>query len=310
MLGKQRARIWQLTKAVELEEQKAFKGTKRQYDKMREEERIAFKKAHKSKIQKKKEAEEKEKKEKQGDHNAVYAYCRVSTEEQAREGLSLDRQKEDIEKYAEKGGYKIARWFVDDGYSGGKIDRPALQELKKAVEENAIEDGVGTVIALHSDRLARDLFIKLTFIYEVFEKHGIRLRAVTEDIDTETPEGKFMINITGAAAQFLKDRFAQHAKEISEYVWSKGEWKAPQAVPIGFRMAEDGKLEEDPEGMARVEKIIRLAKANKGKIHTDPTFLSHKEIGIQCGVSKPIVGNIAKLGLKKYIAKYAKYMAE
>ena len=57
------------------------------------------------------------------------AYMRVSTEKQAEEGNGLDSQKRDILAWAGKNEYVIKEWYVDDGYTGSNMNRPALQRL-------------------------------------------------------------------------------------------------------------------------------------------------------------------------------------
>lgn len=59
-------------------------------------------------------------------------YLRVSTEDQAKEGYSLEVQREDLESFAKREGLEIFKVYQDDGISGYSTERPALKELLKA----------------------------------------------------------------------------------------------------------------------------------------------------------------------------------
>ena len=65
----------------------------------------------------------------------IALYIRVSTEDQAKEGYSLEVQREYLESFAEREGHKIFRIYQDDGISGYSTERPALKELLKDAKE-------------------------------------------------------------------------------------------------------------------------------------------------------------------------------
>jgi len=82
-----------------------------------------------------------------------YIYLRVSTDEQASQGFSIENQRRACEEYAENNGYHVKRIFIDDGKSGRTTDRPAFQELLKALRENPVE----AVVVYKIDRFARNV---------------------------------------------------------------------------------------------------------------------------------------------------------
>src|SRR3989304_5228544 len=90
------------------------------------------------------------------------AYLRVSTEDQAREGFSLDAQRARIRAYCRAKGYVLVREFVDDGFSGRTTNRPGFRELMRAIREGVWVDGVtkriGAVVVAKFDRLNRNLY--------------------------------------------------------------------------------------------------------------------------------------------------------
>lgn len=82
-----------------------------------------------------------------------YIYLRVSTDEQAREGFSIDNQKRACGEFAQNNGYQIKRLFVEDGRSAKTTDRPVFQEMMQEVRE----DPVDAIIVLKIDRIARNV---------------------------------------------------------------------------------------------------------------------------------------------------------
>ncbi|RLG08163.1 MAG: hypothetical protein DRN68_04195, partial [Thaumarchaeota archaeon] len=73
-------------------------------------------------------------------------YVRVSTEEQAREGLSLDAQEEKIRAYCTAKGWRLVRIYRDEGFSGKDLNRPALQEM---LRDHHGLDSIGLKVAEH-----------------------------------------------------------------------------------------------------------------------------------------------------------------
>lgn len=109
----------------------------------------------------------------------VVAYCRVSTDAQAGEdAFGIDAQKKIVMEYCATHGMQISEWYIDEGESGVKESRPALDSLLFGEIKNP---PVKAVIVPKSDRVARD--IKLYFYYMMLlEKKGIHLISATEEV--------------------------------------------------------------------------------------------------------------------------------
>src|SRR5437016_12085668 len=96
--------------------------------------------------------------------NAVVAaaYLRVSTEDQAREGFSIEAQRTRIRAYCAAKGYDLAREFVDDGFSGRTTNRPGFRDLMRVIQEGliagAITTRVGAVVVAKFRRPNRSVF--------------------------------------------------------------------------------------------------------------------------------------------------------
>lgn len=131
-------------------------------------------------------------------------YVRVSTEEQAERGFSIQDQIERCTEKARELGAEEVEVFADEGYSGADPLRPALQRLLQGVKEGEF----GLVICLDVDRLARDLADQLAFASEI-EKHA-RLEFVTHSRgDPNSPEDTLFFQMKGAFAQYERAKIRQ-----------------------------------------------------------------------------------------------------
>lgn len=124
----------------------------------------------------------------------VGIYARVSTEEQAKSGFSLDDQ---IRECRKKAGTLDVVEYVDD-MSGEFLDRPALTKLRQDVKDGVITK----IICLDPDRLSRKLMNQL-LITDEFDKRGIELVFVNGEY-AKTPEGQLFYSMRGAIAEFEK----------------------------------------------------------------------------------------------------------
>lgn len=134
-------------------------------------------------------------------------YARVSTEDQAKNGYSLLDQ---IRECQIKAGTENVLKFVDDGFSGEFLDRPALSELRKNVRDGIISK----VICLDPDRLSRKLVNQLILSEEI-EKRA-ELIFVNGEYQ-QSPEGKLFYQMRGAISEFekakIKERMGRGRKE-------------------------------------------------------------------------------------------------
>lgn len=126
----------------------------------------------------------------------VAIYCRVSTENQEREGTSLDSQREACLARAKELGYEVpGDCILLETYSGLTLDRPKLMELREWVRSNQID----AVISYTLDRMSRDP-VHFIIVQDEMEKYGVKLVLVTETLDS-SDLGKLIIHIKGYAAK-------------------------------------------------------------------------------------------------------------
>jgi len=134
----------------------------------------------------------------------IAIYTRVSTEEQVREGTSLDVQREYLEKYTKREGYEIYKVYSDEGISGYSDKRPALQELLKDAKLRRFD----LAIAYKIDRFSRNLKDLLNLVDEL-SSSGVGFKSATEPFDSTTSAGKLMFQQLGSFAEFERNGLAE-----------------------------------------------------------------------------------------------------
>jgi len=181
-------------------------------------------------------------------------YVRVSTSEQAIEGISLDNQKAKIQSYCELNDLELTE-IIEDVGSGKNLKRDGIQEILALIKRKEID----SLIVYKLDRLSRKVIDVLTLI-ETFEKNGINFHSLNEKIDTGTAIGRFFLNITASLAQMERDLISERTKDALQMKISNGE-RAGQ-VPFGWRLADDGNTLIKHE---KEQEAISLARRFKGK---------------------------------------------
>lgn len=139
-----------------------------------------------------------------GHKSTIACYCRVSTENQI-ENYSIDEQRERLEAFCRARGWEQPEMFVDPGFSGGTLDRPALRSLLDDVKSGRFK----TVVVYKLDRLSRSQKDTLYLIEDIFNRFDVSFVSVCENFDTGTPFGKAMIGILSVFAQLEKDQITE-----------------------------------------------------------------------------------------------------
>lgn len=143
------------------------------------------------------------------DSQSVGLYLRVSTDEQAQEGTSIETQREFLRAWAKLQGLAVYREYSDPGYSGSSEDRPGFQQMLRDAEAGHIQ--VAAVSKL--DRFMRDARLMLNAI-EALEQQGVAFVAVKEGVDTsDKGTGRLVLTILAAIAEWERDRILERTTE-------------------------------------------------------------------------------------------------
>ena len=143
-------------------------------------------------------------------------YVRVSTDQQAEKGYSIDTQLVACRQCARELGAATIEEYVDDGYSAEFIERPGLTRLRKAVKAKEFD----LVVFYDPDRMARNLLHQL-IIAEEIDKSGAELKFVIVNYD-QSPDGRFMFGIRGLLAQLEKEKIKERTMRGKRGKASKG----------------------------------------------------------------------------------------
>lgn len=154
-------------------------------------------------------------------------YVRVSTADQAEKGYSLETQLSACRAKAAELGIPDIEEYIDDGYSGEFIDRPALTRLRSRIRQEAFR----AVIVFDPDRLARNLAHQL-LVTEDFEKAGAELVFVSVTFEA-SPEGKLFYSIRGAISAYEKEKIKERSLRGKRGKAAKGKIIA-DAKPFGY----------------------------------------------------------------------------
>jgi len=164
----------------------------------------------------------------------IIGYARVSTTEQADEGVSLDAQAARIAEWCQRSGHSEPRIETDAGLSGKRADnRPALQ---RALEAVCRQRGILVVYSL--SRLCRSTRDALD-IAERIKRAGAHLVSITEAIDTTTAMGAFFFTVMAALGELERRLIGERTKEALRHKRRQGQ-KLGGLAPYGYRAIDSG----------------------------------------------------------------------
>lgn len=160
-------------------------------------------------------------------------YIRVSTDRQV-EKYGLAAQATGLRQRAAERGYHLLPdgeqdLFVEDGYSGGDLSRPAMDRLRAAVRSGA----VNVVLAYDPDRLSRSL-TDLLLLADEFERQKVALEFITQETDF-SPEGKLFFAIKGAVGQYERAKTRERTQNGILEKARQGKVVSSAACPFGYR---------------------------------------------------------------------------
>ena len=160
----------------------------------------------------------------------VALYVRVSTEGQAEEGYSIDAQKKLLEAWCVSKEIENYEFYIDPGFSGSNIERPALRALLEDVGKGLISH----VAVYKLDRLSRSQKDTLFIIEDVLNKYGVGFVSLSENMDTSTPIGRAMLGILSAFAQLERETIKIRTRMGMRERVKSGLWMGGGKIPFGY----------------------------------------------------------------------------
>lgn len=181
-------------------------------------------------------------------HDKVGIYCRVSTQDQAREGFSLEEQEERLKALCNYKGYEIVDTYIDPGISGKNTNRPEYQRMMSDIKNKRIN----RIVCMKLDRLTRSI-IDLENLVRFLEESDCSLEAAYEEINTSNANGRFFVRMLTILAQLEIERTSERTM-----IGLDGALKAKHATgraPLGF-IKVDKLLQIDNETAPIIRRIF------------------------------------------------------
>lgn len=176
-------------------------------------------------------------------------YVRVSTDEQAQHGYSIDFQKERLKEKFESMNIKDFLILVDDGVSGKSLKRPKMSKAVDWIKNQEVE----TFIVYKLDRLSRNLSDLINFMEEC-NKYEVNFVSIAEELDMSNAFGRMFVYIIGIFAQFEREQISE--RTISGMMEKANQGKYPYShTPFGYDKLDDQTLvinEEEKQVMLEI----------------------------------------------------------
>jgi site-specific DNA recombinase len=195
----------------------------------------------------------------QAARTAVAGYVRVSTEQQAGEGVSLDAQRTKLHAYAVAMDLDLIAVFEDAGLSAKSLARPGLQSALAL-----LEDGRATgLLVAKLDRLTRSVR-DLGELVDRYFASRFSLLSVSDSIDTRTASGRLVLHVLGAVGQWEREATAERTRDALAQLRADGVrlgaeplgWRRSEALDASGRRCREEVVDEE-ETVRRVHELRR-----------------------------------------------------
>jgi site-specific DNA recombinase len=163
--------------------------------------------------------------------------CAIYTRKSTEEGLeqefnSLDAQRESAEAFirsqTHEGWTCLPDRYDDGGFTGGNMERPALQRLLADIQAGKVD----CVVTYKVDRLSRSL-LDFARMMETFEQHGVSFVSITQQFNSATSMGRLVLNVLLSFAQFEREIIAERTRDKMAATRRKGKWSGGTPV-LGY----------------------------------------------------------------------------
>jgi site-specific DNA recombinase len=184
------------------------------------------------------------------DKRLTVAYIRVSTEDQANEGISIPAQEAKLRAYGGGMGWELAEVIVDAGESARTTERPGLQKILGGLRDSSI----GRVVVVKLDRLTRSVR-DLGDLLDAFNAVDAALISVGENLDTGSASGRLMLHLLVSVSQWEREIVSE--RTTAALTHKRQERTAYGRTPFGYRREEDRLLPDahEQEALAEMQRM-------------------------------------------------------
>ncbi|MFZ2038940.1 MAG: recombinase family protein [Minisyncoccia bacterium] len=159
-------------------------------------------------------------------------YCRVSTDEQAKEGLSIESQELTCRRKAEEEGYSVIEVIKDEGKSGKNINREGMKNILRLVNEKKIN----AIYLVNTDRLSRNVADHI-YLTDLFRKNKVLLRSINQPTLDSSATSITMDLMMATMNQFQRLNTAEKVKSTMHEKAKAGYY--PSKAPVGYKNVQD-----------------------------------------------------------------------
>lgn len=183
-------------------------------------------------------------------HMRAALYTRVSTEDQAKEGFSLDAQMKRLTAYCRSRGWEPAGTYVDDGYSGRTTNRPAYQEMMSSMDQWDV------LLVMKMDRIHRNS-VNFALMMDTLRENDKEFNSMQEKFDTTNAMGRFVMDVIQRIAQLESEQIGERVRIGMEQKARTGTGHLGSGHPYGY-IYNNGRLEVELDEAVTVRAIFRM----------------------------------------------------
>lgn len=184
----------------------------------------------------------------------VIGYIRVSSEDQVREGVSLDVQEARIRDYCRAKDWHLMRVMRDEGKSAKDLKRPGLQEILNALPKRT--RGWDGLVVVKLDRLTRSVK-DLGTLMDAFKRVRVGFTSIQESVDTSSPSGELFFNLVASVSQWERRAIGERTQAAMSQLRRQGR-RISRFAPYGRRIV-GGQLIKDPKEQRTLQAIAEFA---------------------------------------------------
>ena len=222
----------------------------------------------------------------------VAIYCRVSTEEQKKFGISVDDQKNSLTEYCKRNKYKIYDYYIDEGVSAGTISK--RKEFVRLLKDL---DNIDLIIFTKLDRFSRNVRDANNLLVEL-DKHNTSFKAIDEDdIDTSTADGRFIFNLKVNLAEHERNKDSVRINRVNNYKYKVAKTVCSGQKIFGYDIDEGKHLVANEKEAEQLNELYDYYLKTSSLVKTHQWFKNN--------VGNKSVGTIRNyLTDSKYIGKF------